>query len=146
MSCIFCEIVARRAPAAYLHEDELTVSFLDIRQSNEGHCLVVSKMHVERIYDLPPKVSGALFTHAAFIAKSMQSTIAPHGIQVWQSNGKAAGQEVDHVHIHVFPRYSGDGHFRIYPTTPRRASPHELERIADPLRNAISKTGSSNNT
>jgi histidine triad (HIT) family protein len=133
MDCIFCEIIARKIPATVLREDDLTISFLDIHQSNDGHCLVVSKEHFPRAYDLPGDVAGALFAHASLLAKAMNETIAPDGIQIWQSNGAAAGQEIDHVHIHVFPRYTGDGHFRIYPSPPRTASVEELEAIAKPL-------------
>ena len=120
-----------------LHEDELTYSFLDIRQTNDGHCLVIPRVHEQRIYDLTPEVSAALINHTALIARVMNETIAPDGIQVWQSNGEAAGQEIDHVHFHVFPRYHGDRHFRIYPEQPRTASPEELESIAAPMKKRI---------
>jgi histidine triad (HIT) family protein len=137
MSCIFCEIIARNIPAVFIHEDDTTISFLDIRHTNEGHCLVVSKAHYPMIDDLPLDIAGSLFAHAAVVARALRESVRPDGIQIWQSNGRAAGQEVDHVHIHVFPRYHGDGHFQIYPVAPRVYSPEELETMAKPIRARI---------
>lgn len=138
MSCIFCDIIAGAVPAERLREDELTLSFLDIRQSNEGHCLVIPKKHTQFLYELEPDIAGAMMQHAALLSKIMNQVIQPDGIQVWQSNGRAAGQEVDHVHIHLLPRYHGDEHFKIYPTPPPVTSGIDLERIAIPFRSALS--------
>ncbi len=139
MSCIFCSIVRAEIPSVKLHEDAHTVSFLDIRQTNDGHCLVIPKAHAERIYDLASDVAAALMNHAALVARAMHESVAPDGILLWQSNGAAAGQEIDHVHFHVFPRYHGDRHFRIYPHEPRSASDEELESIAAPMKKRLSE-------
>ena len=139
MSCIFCEIINGNIPSERLHEDDLTLSFLDVRQSNEGHCLIVPKSHAQFLYDLDPQIAGAIMQHTALLSRIVNEVIRPDGIQVWQSNGRAAGQEVDHVHIHLFPRYHGDGHFKIYPEPPAVSSGVDLERIASPIRSALAE-------
>ena len=71
------------------------------------------------------------------ITKAVQSCFAPDGINLWQSNGPGAFQEVPHVHFHVFPRWNGDEHFRIYPHTVTDARQSELEPLAVRLRAAL---------
>lgn len=134
MNCIFCDIVRGSHPAAILHADDLTLSFLDIHHTHDGHCLVVTKRHYPTIEEIPIEEAGALFAHATLVARALKRAYAPDGIQVWQSNGAAAGQEIDHIHIHVFPRFHGDGHFRIYPKPPRTVTGEDLEAMAEPIR------------
>lgn len=137
MSCIFCDIVAGTSPAAIIYEDETTLSFMDIHQTNDGHCLVIPKAHYATIDDLPLEAAGPLFAHTALVARALRRGVQPDGVQIWQSNGAAAGQEIDHIHLHVFPRYHGDRHFRIYPERPRTVTGDDLEAIAAPIRSRL---------
>ena len=67
---------------------------------------------------------------------AVKRAFAPDGVNVWQSNRPGANQEVPHVHLHVFPRWQGDGHFAVYPGPVRDAPRVELEAIAERLRRA----------
>ena len=68
---------------------------------------------------------------------TLRHGLASEGINLWQSNGIAAGQEVFHVHVHIFPRFTGDGHLRVYPAEPAETSRHELDRLAARVRAAL---------
>jgi histidine triad (HIT) family protein len=110
---------------------------MDLRQTNKGHVLVVPRTHVETIDLLPSAVAAALMTTVVMMTRAVTEAIRPDGVNVWQSNGEAAGQEVPHVHMHVFPRWTGDGHFRIYPDRAPNMPRAELDALALTLRAAV---------
>lgn len=107
--CIFCKLVAGTLPSAKVYEDELTVAFMDLGQVNPGHVLVASKRHAVTLLELTPQEAGAVMQTAQRIAHAIQRAFEPEGITVLQANGAAAEQTVRHFHIHVVPRYRGDG-------------------------------------
>jgi histidine triad (HIT) family protein len=108
-SCVFCKIVAKQIPATVVYEDAETLAFMDIGQVNPGHVLVAAKTHAENIYALQDDEAGAVFRAAARLARAIRSAFSPEGLSVYQANGKAAGQTVLHVHVHLVPRHEGDG-------------------------------------
>jgi histidine triad (HIT) family protein len=107
--CIFCRIVAKQIPATVVHEDEDTLAFMDIGQVNPGHVLVAVKKHADNIFALDDAQAAAVFRSAARMARAIRAAFEPQGLSVYQANGKAAGQTVFHLHIHLVPRYEGDG-------------------------------------
>jgi histidine triad (HIT) family protein len=107
--CVFCKIVARQIPATVVHENEHTLAFMDLGQVNPGHVLVAVKRHAENLYALDDVQAGAVLRTAARIARAIRDAFAPQGLSVYQANGKAAGQTVFHYHVHLVPRYEGDG-------------------------------------
>jgi histidine triad (HIT) family protein len=107
--CVFCRIVAKTIPATVVHEDEHTLAFMDIGQVNPGHVLVAVKKHAENIYALDEAQAAAVFRSAAKVARAIRGAFEPQGLSVYQANGKAAGQTVLHLHIHLVPRFEGDG-------------------------------------
>jgi histidine triad (HIT) family protein len=107
--CIFCRIVARQIPATVVHEDEHTLAFMDIGQVNPGHVLVAVKKHADNIFALDDVQAAAVFRSAAKVARAIRAAFEPQGLSVYQANGKAAGQTVFHLHLHLVPRYEGDG-------------------------------------
>ena len=140
--CVFCRIIQGELESATIYEDESTLAFLDLRQSNEGHVLVVPKRHFEQIYDLDEESASALAISVCKVAQTVRRVYAPEGLSIWQSNGPAAFQEVPHVHWHVFPRYTDDGHIVVYPRDiADRArlvkSVDSLKTIAGPLIEAL---------
>lgn len=108
-NCVFCRIVAREIPATVVHEDEHTLAFMDIGQVNPGHVLVAVKKHAENIFALDDAQASAVFRAAAKVARAIHGAFEPQGLSVYQANGSAAGQTVLHLHIHLVPRYEGDG-------------------------------------
>ena len=108
-SCIFCEIVAGRADASVVYENECVVAFLDLFSINEGHTLVVPRKHASQLDDMTADIGVQVFAVAHRLAHWIrESGIECEGLNLLLSDGEAAGQEVPHVHMHVLPRYEGD--------------------------------------
>jgi histidine triad (HIT) family protein len=134
--CPFCEIVALRLPASELCRDDLVVAFLDIRPITPGHLLVVPRSHAAGLADLPRPTGRAMFTTAQRLAAALrESGLRCDGVNFFLADGEVAGQEVDHVHLHVVPRFAGDG-FRLSAQfmSPERA---ELDATAGLIRAAL---------
>ena len=105
--CIFCKIAQKQVPASLLYEDETVIAFLDIRPLNEGHSLVIPKEHYENIFDIPQELISYIHGVAKHVALAVEKATDANGISIIQQNGKAAGQEIFHLHVHVIPRYKG---------------------------------------
>jgi histidine triad (HIT) family protein len=124
--CVFCKIVAKAIPATVVHEDEHTLAFMDIGQVNPGHVLVALKAHAENIFALQETQAAAVFRSAARVARAVRAAFEPEGLSVYQANGKAAGQTVFHFHVHLVPRYEGDGMALTWPVkNPPREKLHD---------------------
>jgi histidine triad (HIT) family protein len=100
--CIFCQIIAHRAPADIVAETPETVVFLSL----EGHPLVVTGEHIPDIFGLDPPTGAAVMREAARIAGAVKRGLACDGVYLTQANGAAAGQDVFHFHLHLYPRWS----------------------------------------
>jgi diadenosine tetraphosphate (Ap4A) HIT family hydrolase len=111
MSCIFCKIASAEIPAKIIFEGESTIAFLDIKPINLGHTLVIPKSHYESLSDIPYELIGKMAEVGKKIAEVMKNTIALkcEGINFHLADGRAAGQEVSHIHLHIIPRFAGDG-------------------------------------
>ncbi len=108
--CLFCKIIAGEIPSTVVYEDEEVVVFMDIGPIIKGHALVVSREHYDPVTETPDVILAKLHTVAKRIAAAQMNGLGADGVNIMQNNGKAAGQEVPHVHVHVIPRYSDDGH------------------------------------
>ena len=107
MDCIFCKIVKGEVPCHKIYEDDKTLAFLDIADDFEGHTLVIPKKHVKNLNDC----SNCQITNAIKVAKMISDhylTLGYDGVNLRINSGKAAGQEVEHLHIHIIPRRNGD--------------------------------------
>ena len=107
--CIFCKIIKGEIPCTKVYEDENIVSFLDIAPANKGHCLVVPKEHYETIVDAPDEIINYSMKVAKKISKAMSASLANEGFNVLINSKKVAGQLVPHLHMHIIPRFKGDG-------------------------------------
>lgn len=135
--CVFCGIVAGTVPASVVHEDDATLAFMDLRQPNPGHVLVIPRTHVEMIYDLEADAAARVFQATVIVANAIRRSLDPPGLNVWQSNGPAvAFQEVPHVHVHVhlLPRQHDDQLIRIYPEKPPYPDRAALNEMAATIR------------
>jgi histidine triad (HIT) family protein len=130
--CVFCRIVAREIPATVVHEDEHTLAFMDLGQVNPGHVLVAVKAHAENLYALSDGQAGAVLRSAARVARAIRDAFGPEGLSVYQANGKAAGQTVFHFHVHLVPRYEGDGMALTWPV--KNPAREKLEEAAAKIR------------
>lgn len=107
--CLFCKIIAKEIPAAIVHEDEHVLAFLDIHPVNKGHLLVVPKKHSQGSHDAEPETLAKLMQAIQKLAQAMCTATGAPAYNLIQNNGSAAGQVIPHVHIHVIPRFEGDG-------------------------------------
>jgi len=130
--CIFCGIGAGTMPAERVYEDERTVAFLDIFPACDGHVLVIPRAHADDIHSADPADVAAVAQTAQLMAGRVSGALGSDGVTITQANGAAAGQSVFHYHVHVIPRFAGDGILR--PWTPGHASPEELARMGALLR------------
>jgi histidine triad (HIT) family protein len=106
-SCIFCRIVRKQVPASIIYEDESVVAFLDIRPLNMGHTLVIPKAHYIDIFETPETELSNVHKVSKRISIAVKKATAADGISIIQQNGKAAGQDICHIHVHVVPRFEG---------------------------------------
>jgi diadenosine tetraphosphate (Ap4A) HIT family hydrolase len=137
--CIFCQIVARDANASIVYEDALTLAFLDHDPFNAGHTLVIPKRHATHIADLDPVSSAAMFPAAQRVGAALRASgLRCDGVTIHLADGAPAGQDVFHVHLHVIPRWRGDG-MRLRPPgrPPHRPPRTELDAIAKALRERL---------
>ncbi|MDW8185022.1 MAG: HIT family protein [Anaerolineae bacterium] len=133
--CVFCAIVARQQPAEIVYEDEQTMAFMDIHPANPGHTLVIPKRHAATIFDIDEEDAAAVMRTAVRVARAIQKALTPDGLNLVQSNGRAGGQEIFHLHVHVIPRWVGDGLRLARPPVVRRERP--LPEVAAELRRAL---------
>jgi histidine triad (HIT) family protein len=131
-SCIFCRIAQKQVPASVIFENEKVMAFLDIRPLSEGHTLVIPKAHYESIFDIPKDLIAYLHGVTKRIAIAVAEATNADGIRINQQNGKAAGQDILHLHVHVIPRYEGQKLPRFSETS--ETDREELSRTAAKIR------------
>ena len=130
--CIFCAIVAGDQAAHVVDEDEHTMAFLDILPWTRGHALVVPRHHSRNLYEIDEEDLRAVTVAAKRLAGRMRERLECDGINLLNSSEPAANQEVFHFHVHVIPRWSGDG-LRL-PPRPEPPGQEELAEVAQELR------------
>ena len=130
--CIFCEIVAGKLPAFKLYEDDLFIAILDRFPVTTGHTLIIPKFHAEDIFGLCEKEAPQIMPLAQKITAKIKEVLNPAGFNIMQNNGKAAGQVVFHYHMHIIPRYVGDG-VKLNPISHGNVSEKELDEVAAKL-------------
>ena len=137
--CIFCDIVAGRAQASVVHRDERSMAFMDIQPVTPGHLLVIPLEHATYLADLEPETGSHLFRVAHSLAAALRrSGLRADGINLFLADGEAAGQEVFHTHLHVFPRYAGDGFgLRLAPEYGQPVARERLDREAAAIRSVV---------
>jgi diadenosine tetraphosphate (Ap4A) HIT family hydrolase len=135
--CVFCRVVAGEVEASLVHEDERTVAFMDLRPVTPGHLLVVPRAHADGLPDLEPDDGAQMFrVGQAAAAAVRRSSLRCEGVNLFLADGEAAGQEVFHVHLHVVPRFDGDGFGLLLPPEYGIRPRSELDGAAAALREA----------
>ncbi|KYO51857.1 HIT family protein [Tistrella mobilis] len=107
--CPFCMIATHELPSEIIHEDEHVVAFMDVNPIADGHVLVIPRRHAENLHAIDPEDLQRVVVTAKRIAAVVQSELRPDGINLFQANGRGAGQTVFHLHMHVLPRSIDDG-------------------------------------
>ncbi len=108
-NCLFCKIAAKEISAQTIYEDDRALAFLDIRPRSLGHAMVIPKYHAPTLLELPDGEIGPLFAAVKKVIDLLMKKIKPDGITIGINQGRASGQEVDHLHVHLMPRWHGDG-------------------------------------
>ena len=109
MDCIFCKIVSGEIPSVKVYEDDRVFAFMDINPINEGHLLIIPKAHAATIHEIAEADFLAVMSATHKLADAVKKALNPDGINLLQLNGKAANQVVPHLHVHIVPRWFGDG-------------------------------------
>ena len=140
--CIFCKIVRREAPASIVREDASTLAFMDIQPMNPGHVLVIPKAHAAYVEDLPRGAVGPILGASTEISRALRTSgIRCEAVSFYLANGREAGQEVFHVHMHVIPRWRGDGlGLRVRTERGHLADRKELDSLAAKIRTAMGRS------
>lgn len=126
-NCIFCKIANGEIPSKTLYEDESFRVILDLGPATKGHALILPKKHAENLYELPEETAADAIRLAKKMALTMREKLKCDGMNLVQNNGETAGQTVMHFHLHLIPRYQGDGQ-RIG-WIPSEPSQEELEAV-----------------
>jgi histidine triad (HIT) family protein len=130
--CVFCMIRDGKIPSAKVYDDERTLAFMDINPLTRGHCLVATKAHAATLYDAELEDLKAAIATAKKVAGALRKALSPDGLNVLQANGAAAFQSVPHFHLHLIPRWTGDGKGFDWKLVP--GTREEIMGIADRIR------------
>lgn len=139
---VFCKIVGSELPASFVYRDEEISAFLDIHPINRGHVLIVPNEHHEFFENVPAHVFSIMALLAQDIQKAyVQVGIKSEGSNFFLSNGAVAGQEVPHVHLHLTPRFTGDGHRMGFSgLDPDAAERDQLNQVSSSLSEVLNRT------
>ena len=107
--CIFCKIIDREIPNYTVYEDDHVLAFLDIHPHAKGHTIVVPKVHTETLLELNDELLGFLMMGVKRAQEKIEHVLQPDGYNIGWNHGEVGGQVVPHLHIHVMPRWNGDG-------------------------------------
>lgn len=107
--CIFCKIVQGDVPSSRVYEDEQTLAFLDIHPVNPGHTLVIPKRHALNVFEIGSDDWMAVARTIHRVAPALEQALGADGVNLVMNNRENAGQVVGHAHMHVIPRFTGDG-------------------------------------
>jgi len=133
--CIFCKIVRKEAPSSIVFENDQVLAFMDIRPVHEGHTLIIPKLHYVEVSDTPDEVLANTYIVTKRISVAVKKVTHADGISIVQQNGKAAGQDIFHMHVHVIPRF----HEKKMPHFSELAvvSREELDKVAERIKKEL---------
>lgn len=133
MDCLFCKIAKKEIPAEIIYEDGHALAFLDIDPRAPGHTMIVSRHHGATILDLPESEIGPVFSAVKKVVDLLKNQLGPDGFTIGINQGLVSGQTVEHLHIHILPRFLGDKGGSIH-TTVNNPPKEPLKEIAAKLR------------
>src|SRR4051812_42248982 len=133
--CIFCMVLRGEIPSERIYEDEHAVAVMDINPWTRGHAVVIPRRHATDLFEIEERELSHVIVAAKHVAAKMRDTLGCDGINLLQSNGRAAWQTIFHLHVHVIPRYADDPLvLPTHPNRPQRAEPEELAAVAKEIR------------
>lgn len=137
--CAFCNILAGKLSASVVFRDDVCCAFMDIQPVNPGHVLVIPIEHTAYLAEMDEETGAHMFRVGQRVAQAVRSSgLKCEGINFFLADGEAAGQDVFHVHLHVLPRFVGDGFgLRFGPEYGNRPDRAELDEVAKEIRKAL---------
>ena len=106
--CFFCKIINKEVPAEIIYEDESVIAILDIHPRSPGHTMILPKIHAENILDLPEERIEPVFKAVRKVTELLNKSLKPDGFTIGINHGKVSGQTIEHLHIHIMPRWFND--------------------------------------
>lgn len=136
--CPFCENIAGRHPCAFIVQDQIIASFVNPRQYGKGGVLIIPIRHASTIFDLTQDELHAISDHTQRLAQAIHQAYHPSGYNIFQNNGRTAGQSVPHYHLHIVPRYDDDAPNQVFGEQLVEKTPMEQRLImADTIRSYL---------
>ena len=108
-NCIFCKIIKKEIPYQEIYQDDNFLAFLDIRPHVKGHTILIPKLHGETVFDFDDSLCEKIIPTTKKVMKLVKEKLNCDGFNVGWNHGTFAGQVVPHLHLHIMPRYDGDG-------------------------------------
>jgi histidine triad (HIT) family protein len=137
--CIFCQIVSGESPSSIFYEDDLVLGLMTIGPVTTGHTMIIPKEHAAYLADLNEEVGRHLWTITQRTAAAIrESGVRCEGINLFLADGKAAFQEVFHLHMHIFPRYEGDS-FELVSDWNVKPPRNELDLVSNKIKVAYDR-------
>jgi histidine triad (HIT) family protein len=133
--CLFCQIVEGSRTASVVMESGEVLAFLDHRPVFPGHCLLIPKVHIETLADLPADRVGSFFQAAQLLSQAVEAALAADGSFVAINN--RVSQSVPHLHVHVVPRRKKDGLRGFFWPRGKYADDGETEKVRGAIRAAV---------
>lgn len=133
--CVFCRIANGELPAAALYEDDDFCVILDLNPASRGHALILPKEHYPDVCQLDEVIAAKMLPLAGKLGAAMKKALGCSGFNLVQNNGAAAGQTVNHVHMHIIPRYEGGP--GMVEWEPGTVSAEEMDRIVGAVKEAL---------
>ena len=106
--CFFCKIANKEVSAEVIYEDDNVVAILDIHPKAPGHTMILPKVHAANILDLPEDKIEGVFKAVKEVTALLNNSLSPDGFTIGINHGKVSGQTVEHLHIHIMPRWYND--------------------------------------
>jgi len=136
IDCVFCGILSGELPGSFVYQDDRRTALMDIQPVNAGHVLVIPNRHAASLDELDDSLASHMLSIARQVAARLRrGDVRCEGVNLLVADGEAAGQEVFHVHLHVIPRFAGDGFgFKFRSGYKNRPDRSELDALAARLR------------
>lgn len=135
MDCVFCKIYKKEIPAEIIYENNDALAFLDVHPMAPGHTIVIPKIHAANLIELPEEKIAPVFLAVKKVAEKLQAALSPDGFSYGINQGEVTGQSVDHLHIHVVPRFQNDGG-KSFHAIVQNPPQEDIKVIAEKIRNA----------
>ena len=132
--CIFCNMINGKLPSHMIYDDDDCLAILDKYPIDNGHSLIITRQHYEKITDMSIDDVSRLFSKVPKIINAIIKATGADAFSIAQNNGKSAKQIIPHVHIHLIPRYNATGTLW---TKRKIMSDDELKQLAEKIKNCF---------